>query len=168
VAREVVAAGSPGLRAIVDAFGPDVLASDGTLDRKALGARVFADPAARRELEAITHPRIFARSMEKLGVVASSQAPYGVYDAALLVENGSYKMLQALVVVAAPRELQRARIVARDGLSAADADARIDAQLPLERKVAVADHVIWNDADLETLRQRTLAVHEALTRRFSA
>lgn len=167
VAREIVLPGSPGLAAVVEAFGPAILDAEGRLDRKALGARVFADPAARRQLEAITHPRIFARSMEKLGEVARSGVPYGVYDAALLVENGSHRMLDALVVVAAPRALQRARIVARDGLSEAEADARIDAQLPLEQKIAVADHVIWNDADLDTLRARTLAVHQALTQRFA-
>jgi dephospho-CoA kinase len=75
--------------------------------------------------------------------------------------------MQALVVVAAPRALQRARIVARDGLTEAEADARIDAQLPLEQKIAVADHVIWNDADLGTLRARTLDVHRRLTEQFA-
>lgn len=168
VAREVVAPGTPGLAAIVEAFGAEVLDAAGALDRKALGARVFGDAAARRTLEAITHPRIFARSMEQLAHVAGSGAPYGVYDAALLVENGSYKMLQALVVVAAPPELQRARLVARDGLTPEEADARIAAQLPLERKIAVADHVIWNDADRDTLHARALAVHQALTSRFSS
>jgi dephospho-CoA kinase len=167
VAREIVAPGSAGLEAVVAAFGPEVLMPGGELDRRALGARVFADPAARRQLEAITHPRIFARSMEKLGAIAASGAPYGIYDAALLVENGSHRMMQALVVVAAPRALQRARIVARDGLSEAEADARIDAQLPLEQKIAVADHVIWNDADRGTLRARTLDVHRLLTERFA-
>jgi dephospho-CoA kinase len=167
IAREVVAPGSAGLAAVVQAFGTSILTAEGELDRKALGARVFADPAARKQLEAITHPRIFARSMEKLAAVAASGGPYGVYDAALLVENGSHRMMQALVVVAAARALQRARIVARDGLSEAEADARIDAQLPLERKIAVADHVIWNDADLDTLRARTLDVHRLLTERFA-
>ena len=93
--------------------------------------------------------------------------PYGVYDAALLVENGSYKLMQALVVVSAPRAMQRARIVRRDGLTEAEADARIDAQLPLEKKIAVADHVIENDGDLDALRERTEAVHRALVARFA-
>lgn len=166
VAREVVAPGTPGLAAVVEAFGPGVLDEAGALDRKALGEIVFADPAKRRALESITHPRIFARSMEQLGAIAGSGVPYGVYDAALLVENGSYKLMQALVVVSAPRDVQRARIIERDRLTAAEADARIDAQLPLEKKVAVADHVIENDADLATLRARTEAVHRALLDRF--
>lgn len=167
VAREVVAVGSPGLAAVVEAFGPEILGADGTLDRKALGAQIFADPEKRRLLESITHPRIFARSMERLAAVAASGAVYGVYDAALLVENGSYKMMQALVVVAAPRSLQVARIIARDGLSAAEAEARIDAQLPLEKKVEVADHVITNDGDLALLWERTSKVHTLLLERFA-
>ncbi len=168
VAREIVEAGSPGLAAIVEAFGADVLTADGSLDRKALGAIVFADPSARRTLEAITHPRIFARSMEKLGLIAAGDAAYGIYDAALLVENQSYRMMAALVVVAAPRALQIARITLRDGLTEAEAEARIDAQLPLEQKVAVADHVIVNDGDMALLKERTLEVHARLTARFGA
>lgn len=166
VAREVVEPGTAGLSAIVEAFGSGVLGPDGALDRKALGALVFGDAEKRRVLESLTHPRIFARSMEKLGALAASGAVYGVYDAALLVENGSYKMMAALVVVAAPRALQRERIVLRDHLTEAEADARIDAQLPLEEKIAVADHVIWNDADLATLSERTISVHTRLLERF--
>lgn len=168
VAREIVETGSPGLAAIVEAFGANVLTADGSLDRKALGAIVFADSSARRTLEAITHPRIFARSMEKLGLIAAGDAAYGIYDAALLVENQSYRMMAALVVVAAPRALQIARITLRDGLTEAEAEARIDAQLPLEQKVAVADHVIVNDGDMALLKERTLEVHARLTARFGA
>jgi len=168
VAREVVEAGSPGLAAVVEAFGGEVLAADGALDRKALGAIVFGDPAHRRVLESITHPRIFARSMEQLGRIAAGDAPYGLYDAALLVENGTHQMMAALVMVAAPRESQVRRIVARDGLTEAEANARIDAQLPLAEKIAVADYVIENDGDLTLLGARTLAVHALLTQRFGA
>lgn len=168
IAREVVAVGSAGLAAVVEAFGQGVLAEDRTLDRKALGAIVFAEPTKRRLLESITHPRIMARSLEKLGAIAGGEAPYGVYDAALLVENGTHRMMAALVVVAAPREVQVRRVVARDRLSEADAEARIDAQLPLADKIAVADHVIVNDGDLALLRTRTLGVHALLTARFGA
>jgi dephospho-CoA kinase len=166
VAREVVLPGTPGLAAIVEAFGKDVLDASGVLDRKALGAVVFADPHKRKALEAITHPRIFARSMELLGEHARRGDVYAMYEAALLVENGSYRMFQALVVVAAKREVQLARIQSRDGLSKADAEARLDAQLPLEKKVEVADHVIWNDGGLDALRQKVEDVHLALVRRF--
>jgi dephospho-CoA kinase len=167
VAREIVLPGSPGLEAVVEAFGRDVLDASGALDRKALGARIFADVAKRKTLEAITHPRIFARSMELLGEHAREGGVYAMYEAALLVENQSYRMFQALVVVAAKRETQLERIARRDGLSAVEAEARLDAQLPLEKKVAVADHVIWNDGDLPALQLAVRDVHEALVRRFA-
>jgi dephospho-CoA kinase len=91
-----------------------------------------------------------------------------MYDAALLVENGTHEMLAALVVVSAPRTLQIHRVMARDGLSEADAEARIDAQLPLAEKVAAADYVIENDGDLALLQTRTLALHALLNERFGA
>ncbi len=165
VAREVVAKGSEGLREIVAAFGEGMLLADGTLDRKALGARVFSDDEARRQLNAITHPRIAARSMERMTEVAG-EAPYVLYEAALLVENGLHHMLAALVVVAASEETQLARMAARDGLDEAAARARIAAQLPLADKVRVADYVIDNDGDRVTTERRVHEVHDALTARF--
>lgn len=167
VAREVVLPGTPGLTAIVEAFGTEVLGADGALDRKALGAQVFAEPAKRKALEAITHPRIFARSMELLGERAREGDLYAMYEAALLVENQSYRMFQALVVVAAKRETQLARIAERDGLSPDEAEARLDAQAPLQAKIDVADHVIWNDGDRAALEVAVRDVHEALVRRFA-
>lgn len=166
VAREVVAKGSEGLAEVVRTFGEGVLAADGSLDRKKMGALVFADPEKRKQLEAITHPRIAARSMADLAALAQRGDPYGIYEAALLVENGSYRMMSALVVVAASAETQVRRVMARDGFSAAEAQARLAAQLPLSEKVAVADHVIWNDGDEQALRARTEEVHRALAERF--
>jgi dephospho-CoA kinase len=166
VAREVVAPGTEGLAAIVEAFGADVLAADGELDRKALGAIVFADPDARRRLEAITHPRIFTRSRERFAELAAAGHPYAIYEAALLVENGSYRMFDGLIVVAASPEVQRARVEARDRLAPEEVRARIEAQLPLDEKIAVADHVIWNDGGLAETRARTEEVHRELSARF--
>lgn len=166
VAREVVAKGSEGLAEVVRAFGEGVLADDGSLDRKKMGAIVFADPDKRRQLEAITHPRIAERSMAELGALAQRGDPYGIYEAVLLVENGSHRMMSALVVVAASAETQVRRVMARDGLSEEEARARLAAQLPLEEKIAVADHVIWNDGDEAELRARTEEVHRALSERF--
>lgn len=167
VAREIVEPGKPALEAIVAEFGAGVLDARGRLERKALAAVIFGDAHKRKALEAITHPRIFARSMELLGEHAKSEAPYAMYEAALLVENGSHRMFAALVVVAAKPETQRRRIMARDGLSEADADARLDAQLPLDQKIAVADHVIWNDGDLTSLEAAVTDVHRALLVRFA-
>ena len=166
IAREVVEKGSEGLAEVVRAFGADVLADDGALDRKKLGAIVFADEEKRRVLEAITHPRIAAKSMAALGALAATDAPYALYEAALLVENGTHRMMQALVVVAAHEETQVRRVMARDGLDEAGARARLAAQRPLEDKLAVATHVIWNDGDLAALEARTREVHEALTAQF--
>ena len=166
VAREVVERGSEGLAEIVAAFGNDVLASDGTMDRKKVGAIVFDDPAARKKLEGITHPRIFARSMQLMAAAASRAESLAIYEAALLVENGSYKMMQALVVVAASEATQIARISSRDAIDEAGARARMAAQMPLEKKIAVADFVIWNDGDRVALEARTREVHAALLARF--
>ena len=164
IAREVVAPGSEGLDEIVKAFGDEVLQADGALDRKALGRVVFADAAKRKQLEAITHPRIAQAGMAALAALgASTDAPYLIYEAALLVESGAHRMFPALVVVAVSPAVQLARLVARDG-DPQDARARIASQMPMEEKVAAATHVIWNDGDHAALRVRVAEVHEALTR----
>lgn len=166
IAREVVEPGTAGLAAIVERFGAEILAPDGALDRKRLAERVFADEGARKELEAMLHPRIAQASMQRFAELASEGHPYAIYEAALLVENGSYRMMSALVVVTAREETQIARVMARDGLSEAEAEARVAAQLPLEDKVRVADYVIENDGSLEDARARTREVHRALNERF--
>lgn len=167
VAREIVGPGTEGLAEVVKTFGADVLAPDGTLDRKKLGGVVFEDEAARKKLEAITHPRILATSMQRMAAAASAGAPLAVYEASLLVENGSYRMFQALVVVAASEATQLRRIVARDGLDEPAARARMAAQYPLQKKIDVADYVIWNDGDEAALEARTREVHAALLARFA-
>jgi dephospho-CoA kinase len=111
LAREVVAPGSDGLAEIVSVFGPDVLDVDGALDRKKLGAIVFDDAELRRKLEHITHPRIAALSLERMARLATSGAPYGLYEAALLVEKGTHHAMNGLVVVAASPEVQLARVM---------------------------------------------------------
>lgn len=165
LAREVVLPGTEGLAEIRAAFGEEVLSEDGTLDRKKLGALVFGDDAKRRVLEQITHPRIAERSMQRMAEIATSDAPYGLYEAALLVEKGTHKMMAGLIVVAASDAIQEARVMARDGLDAAGARARVASQMPQSEKVAVADWVIWNDGDKEALKARVLEVHQAITQR---
>lgn len=166
IAREVVAKGSEGLREVVAAFGQQVLADDGSLDRAKLAALVFGDELARKRLEAITHPRIGRLSAERLAALHASDAPYVVYDAPLLVEVGAYKGLDALIVVAADEQAQVTRAVQRDGCSEQEARRRIAAQLPLARKIEVADYVIHNDGTLEQLEQHTLDVHRRILERF--
>jgi dephospho-CoA kinase len=166
IAREVVAPGTDGLRAVVDAFGEAVLAQDGSLDRERLGAIVFADPQARLRLQAITHPRIGRLSAERLAALQASSVPYVVYEAALLVEVGGHKGLGALIVVAADEAQQVRRVMERDALSEEAARKRIAAQLPLARKVEVADYVLRNDGSLRELEAATLDLHKELINRF--
>lgn len=152
VARDVVAPGTPALAEIAERF-PGVVSPEGKLDRAALGRRVFSSVEDRASLNAITHPRIQAEVLARTEALAARGAPVAVYDAALLVENGLHHAMDGgVILVAASAETQRARIVARDGLTPADAEARIRAQLPLEEKRRHARWVIENDGDLESLR----------------
>ena len=162
LAREVVAPGSDGLRAIVEAFGPGVLGPGGVLDRKALARIAFSDTAARKKLEAITHPRITRVAIERAQEYAHAGEPLTCYEAALIVENGMADAFRPLVVVACPEDVQVARVRARDGASAEDALARIRAQKPLSEKVAVADHVIDTSGTMEASEKRTEEVVRAI------
>ena len=156
LAREAVARGTAGLDEVVSAFGADVLTADGDLDRPALGARVFADEAARRVLEAIVHPRVHARSAE-LEAAAPDDAVV-VHDVPLLAEGRGAGGFDAVLVVDVPREVQVERLVRDRGMSAEDAAARIDAQASREDRLAIATHVIDNTGTLEDLRARVREV----------
>lgn len=168
LAREVVQKGSEGLAEVVRAFGEEVLQPDGTLDRERVAARVFKDAEARARLNAIVHPRIGALSLERIAQAQASSTPYVVYEAPLLVETGSYRGLHALVVVATSPKVQLERVVARDGLTPDAAKARLDAQMPLRAKLAVADYVIQNDAGIPELEAQVAALHQTLCERFVA
>ncbi len=168
LARAVVMPGQPALTELLVRFGPDILAPDGTLDRKALGARVFADPAARRDLERITHPRIAAAAQAAIAAHASAGAPVVFYEAALLIENGVHRGLDGTIVVAAPPAIQATRLAARDGLDDAAVTARLAAQLPLAEKVAVATWVIDNDGDRAALAAAVDRLWHTLEERFGA
>ncbi len=153
LARTVVEPGSPALAEIVRTFGEGILDAEGALDRKKLGAIVFADPGARRRLEAITHPAIREAMVEETLRLAGLGHDLVFYDAPLLFEVGLDGALDCVVVVWAPRDAQRARVVRRDGITPAEADARLTAQLPVDAKAARADFVIDN-ADEEDLGQK--------------
>ena len=154
LAREVVAPGTDGLRAMVDAFGPGVLGPEGGLDRGAVARIVFSDDAARRKLNAITHPRITRLSMERAAALAATGEPLACYEAALIVENGVADGFRPLVVVSCPEDVQLARILGRDAASIEDARARIRAQKPLADKIAVADFVVDTGGTLEEGAER--------------
>jgi dephospho-CoA kinase len=162
LARRVVEPGRPAHAELVREFGPEILAPDGTIDRKKLGAMVFADEARRRRLNAITHPRIGEEARREIADHAARGADVVIYEAALLVENGLHRALDGMIVVAATPEQQRARAMERDGLLAGAADARIAAQLPLADKVAAATHVIQNTGSLAETREQVARLWEQL------
>jgi dephospho-CoA kinase len=166
VARQVVEPGQPALAEIIARFGTGVLTTDGTLDRKRLGAIAFSDPAARADLNRITHPRITAASASAIASWADAGAGVVFYEAALLVENESHRTLPALIVVSASPEVQLARVMARDGLSREDAEKRLASQLPLADKRAVATWVIENDGDEAALAKEVDRVVAQLEARF--
>jgi dephospho-CoA kinase len=167
LARDAVEPGTPGHDAVVDRFGPNVLLPGGALDREALASIVFADPAARRDLEAIVHPevrRLFAEGCERHQETDSVV----VFSAPLLVETGMHTAFDVLVVVAAPVERQVERLLRDRAMSEAAIRARIDAQLPLEEKIAAADIVVDNDGSVEELEARVDAVWVDLRQRSLA
>ena len=161
LARDVVVPGQPA-HADIAAAWPQVLEPDGTINRKRLGALVFADPASRVKLEAITHPRIAELSRVRAADLERQGHRLAFYEASLLVESGRHGEYDGLVVVRASPEHQLRRTMARDGASAAEAQARIDAQLPLAEKIRVATAVINNDGDVEATRAEVEALVQGL------
>ena len=142
LAREAVSPGSTGLTEVVARFGAGVLAADGSLDRQALAAVVFADPQARADLEAIIHPRVREATGTWLDRLAIAGESLAIVDIPLLFETGREHDFDRVIVTSCPRSQQVVRVVERDGLTAAQAEARIDAQLPTDEKVRRADFVI--------------------------
>lgn len=145
VARAVVAPGTPGLAAVIERFGESVRAPDGSLDRRALGAIVFADPEERAALEAITHPLIRARTAELMA--AAGQDAVIVHDIPLLVETGVADAYDTVLLVDASEETRIQRLVTHRGMTPEEARARIAAQATREERLAVADVVVTNEGD---------------------
>jgi dephospho-CoA kinase len=158
IAREVVAPGSPGLAAIRARFGEGVLQADGQLDRRALRAQVFADPTARRELEALTHPLIRERMAAQS---AAAGGPYQIHAIPLLVEGGAKRPgIDRVLVIDCSEEIQVQRVMARDRVDEAGARAVLAAQASRAQRLAAADDVIVNDQGLETLREAVITLHQ--------
>lgn len=166
LAREIVEPGEPAWEDIRLRFGEEVINADQTIDRGALGAQIFADASARRELEAFTHPRIAQRLRERAEHYRLAGEAWMVYDAALLVENNAHTWLNALVVVAVDPQVQRERLMRRDGLSVDEAQQRIDSQMSVAAKVEVADFVIDNNGTREETRAQVDDVLRQLKQRF--
>jgi dephospho-CoA kinase len=156
-ARQVVAPGTDGLAAIVKAFGASVLHEDGSLNREKLGAIVFADASKRQQLNEIAHPLVLAAQDEQLRVWEAA-APQGVaiVDAALMIESGGYKRFDKLIVVHCRPELQLSRLMQRNGITRAEAERRISAQMSQKEKMAYADFLIdTSDGFPDTEKQVT-------------
>ncbi|WP_310719634.1 dephospho-CoA kinase [Streptomyces lydicus] len=160
IAREVVEPGTPGLAAVVEEFGEDVLTPGGTLDRPKLGGIVFNDPEKLKALNAIVHPLVGARSAE----LEASAGPDAVvvHDVPLLTENGLAPLYDTVVVVDAAPQTQLDRLVRLRGMAEDEAKSRMAAQATREQRLAIADLVIDNDGPLEALEPQVRAVWERL------
>ena len=162
-AREVVEPGSPALREVVARFGSDVLKSDGTLDRPALGALVFADSSKRARLNSILHPYINAQQDERLRKwEAVDPDGVAIVDAALMIESGGYKRFDKLIVAHCRADVQLERLMTRDKLNHVEAEARIAAQMPQEEKRKFADYLIDTSDGFDETRRRTTEVYGEL------
>jgi dephospho-CoA kinase len=169
IAHALLAPGGAGVAAVLQRFGPQVAGPDGGIDRPKLRAVVFADPAARRDLEAITHPLIYAEMAARLGASYEPDTVV-VIDAPLLVETGGRERvgMQALVVVAAEQAQQIERVVTRGGMTADEAATVIAAQAPAERKLAAADYVLDNRGSPEDLEAGVETLWVELLERFGS
>jgi dephospho-CoA kinase len=170
IVHELQAPGAPLLDAIAEAFGSDLIDAEGRLDRNALGATVFGDPAARRRLEEIVHPKVVATMADRVASAQAAGAPLIVMDIPLLFERSetnsnrkSTPSFDATVLVYAPESLQIERQMNRDGCDREAALQRIRAQLPIESKKAMADIVIDNSGTLEETRFQTQRLFERFT-----
>ncbi len=169
VAREIVEPGEPALVEIADRFGPEVIAEDGTLDRATVAATVFADPEARRDLEAITHPRIADRIAMRIAAAQADEEADGrsrivVVDHPLLVESGAAASYPTVIVVVAPEQVRIRRLVEHRGMDEADARARLATQADDDARRAVATHVVDNGGSLDDLVAQVDAIVADLRR----
>lgn len=163
VAREVVSIDTPAYREIIAEFGSGVLLADGAIDRKTLGRIIFTEAVRRAALNRITHPRIRSRITELSDEYRrAGDRPFIVIDAALLIENGLYKLLDKVIVVDAPAATLIERMSSRDGLSEAEAKARLAAQMPLAEKRQYADYVIYNGGTREETLEAVARIYAEL------
>jgi dephospho-CoA kinase len=156
LARDVVEPGTPALAAIVDAFGRDMLDSDGRMDRRRMRERVFADPNERRKLEAITHPAI---RQELARRSAAADGPYQIHVIPLLIEGGKARMYNRVLVVDCPEEIQLERLMRRDGSDLTQARQILAAQTTRSARLSAADDVVENTGSLDALRLRVKELH---------
>jgi dephospho-CoA kinase len=162
-AREVVQKGAAGLAAVVQSFGQEILAPDGTLDRARMASLVFADEEKRVRLNHVLHPFIIARQDEILREWERKDPNgIGIVDAALMIESGGYKRFDKVIVVHCRPEVQLERLMLRNKLTLAEAQQRIASQMPQEEKQRYADYLIDTSDGFEPARERTVEVYKEL------
>jgi dephospho-CoA kinase len=162
VARQVVEPGTAGLNSVINAFGTDFLKSDGTLNRIALGALIFANEEARHLINKIMYPLISEESAAQIKKLHDAGEVLVGYDAALICEMGNDKKYRPLIVVHCPRVTQVARLMSRNSLTRDEAMARIEAQMPVEEKMALADYLIDTSGTIENSVNQTQKIIESL------
>ena len=163
IARNVVQPGHAAFKAVRAHFGEAVLQSDGQIDRSRLGAIVFHDPRARRELEQIVHPFVFRQMTAELEKLAAAQpGAVVILDIPLLIESGRHTTMPFVVLVHVPEAIQLARLMRRDGLSPAEARARIRSQMPIEAKRAHANAIIDNSGSRAATRRQVGRLYRSL------
>lgn len=167
LARTVVEPGTEGLRLITERFGSDILDASGMLDRATMRDRVFADPRMKHDLESILHPLIREATQTEI-IRTAGLFPYQIVVVPLLIETGFKSLVDRVLVVDCPEDIQRERLLARDGSSAATADAMIAAQASREQRLAAADDVVVNDSTRAELQRRVAALHEQYLRLAAA
>lgn len=164
LAREVVAPGSPGLEAVVEAFGPQILQADGSLNRARLREQVFSDEATRKRLESLLHPLITQAASERIAALAP--ASYCILVVPLLVETGLFDDAEQVLVVDTPESVQIERLIRRDGMNESGARAMLAAQASRAQRLARADRVIENHGSLPELQAQVEALHQTLLSHF--
>jgi dephospho-CoA kinase len=164
VVHALLGAGSEVVSEIAEVFGESILSPDGSVDRKALGAIVFADEGARARLNAIVHPRVHREIEAFFEKTSSEGSRVAVVDAALMVETGSFRRYDRVIVAHCPRDQQRERLMRRDGISREDAERRISAQMPIEEKRRYADFLVDTSGTMAETLARTDAVVDELLR----
>ena len=163
LAREAVEPGRPAFNEIIDAFGSEMLRTDGALDRERLAALVFNDPTERERLNAIVHPYVLAEEERRSRAIAEKNPKAVIlFDAALLIESGAHERMDRVIVVIADEKSQLERLMARDHLPEDEARRRIAAQMPLAEKVKLADHVIDGTLPISQLRDEVSLIYEEI------
>jgi dephospho-CoA kinase len=162
LSRKAVEPGTSGFAAVVERFGRDILDAAGGIDRRRLGAIVFADPSVRRDLEAIVHPAVQQATDDWFGALDPAAHPFAIADIPLLFEVGRERAFDTSIVVACDPETQVMRVIARDGLTETEARQRLAAQMPIDEKVRRADFVIWSNGTPEETGRQVREAYERL------